>query len=248
MTDEIRPITIRRGYTCYAEGSVLIACGKTQVICTAMAQDTVPRHCLEAGRGWVTAEYCMLPSANAERRSLQGQPAGRSLEIQRLIGRALRASVDLYRLPGVTIWIDCDVIQADGGTRTTAITGGFVALVDALWALREKGRLEQPPLLHGLAAVSVGMVEGRPMVDLCAEEDRAASVDMNVVMTHDGRLIEIQGTAERQPFSQAEHDSMLALAAGAIQKIMRAQSDSLGERLELPSCSTSRTKAQDDAT
>jgi len=233
LPEEVRPITIQRDYTCYAEGSVLVETGLTRVICTAMVQDRVPPHCIAEGTGWLTAEYCMLPSANEQRRSLQGLPGGRSLEIQRLIGRSLRAAVDLHLLAGRTIWIDCDVVQADGGTRTVSITGGFVALIDALWKLKEAGKLECVPLLHGVAAVSVGLVDGRAMVDLCAAEDRAASVDMNVVMTHDGRFIEVQGTAEGQPFDQTQHDEMLRLATDAIRQVAAAQAEALGDRLAL---------------
>ncbi len=233
MPEEVRPVTIQRAYTCYAEGSVLIEMGGTRLICTAMVQNRVPPHCLEKKTGWLTAEYCMLPSANPQRRSLQGPPGGRSLEIQRLIGRSLRAAVDLHRLPGWTIWIDCDVVQADGGTRTAAITGGFVALVDALWAMKEQEKVDCIPLLQGIAALSVGIVDGRAMVDLCADEDRAAAVDMNVVMTHDGRFVEVQGTAEAEPFARAEHDEMMRLVEEGIHVIRDAQVQALGDRLKL---------------
>jgi ribonuclease PH len=212
---------------------VLIEAGETRVLCTAMVSDGVPRHCIGEGTGWLTAEYCMLPSANPERRSLHGPAGGRTREIQRLIGRALRAAVDLHRLPGHTIWVDCNVIQADGGTRTAAITGGFVAVVDALWAMREAETIDCIPLLHAVAAVSVGVVEGQPMVDLCAEEDRAASVDMNVAMTHGGAFVEIQGTAEGTPFGRADHDRLLDLAQSGVALLADAQAEALGERLEL---------------
>jgi ribonuclease PH len=231
MVNEARPIAIQTDYTCYAAGSVLIETGKTKVICTAMVEPSVPPHCLAENKGWVTAEYCMLPSANPQRRSLQAPAGGRALEIQRLIGRALRASVDLYRFPGTTIWVDCDVIQADGGTRTASITGGFVALVHALRAMKAGGKLDCVPVLHGVAALSVGVVDGAPMVDLCADEDRAASVDMNVVMTHDGRFVEIQGTAERQPFEASEHDAMMRLVAEAMGPVEAAQLRALGGAL-----------------
>ncbi len=233
MPEEIRPLKIKRDFTCYAEGSVLIETGNTKVICTAMVQDRVPPHCLEESKGWVTAEYCMLPSANPDRRSLQGHLPGRAQEIQRLIGRALRSAVDLYGFPGRTLWIDCNVIQADGGTRTASITGGFVALVDALWKLREAGKLERSPLLRGIAALSAGIVDGRALVDLCAEEDKSASVDMNVVMTHDGHFVEVQGTAEGQPFDRAQHDDMIQLAGSAMDKVIAAQVDALGEHLQI---------------
>ncbi len=233
MPDEIRPVTIQRDYTCYAAGSVLIQAGKTQVICTAMIQDGVPPHCIGSNMGWLTAEYCMLPSANPERRSLQGRVGGRTLEIQRFIGRSLRAAVDLYRFRGRTIWIDCNVIQADGGTRTTSITGAFVALVDALWKIKNEGTIECVPLVRAVAAISVGIVDGRPMVDLCADEDRSASVDMNVVMTHQGRFVEVQGTAEGEPFERSEHDQMIHLAEAGIQQMANAQAEALGDRLVL---------------
>ena len=231
MPDEIRPVTIQRGYTCYADGAVLIEAGKTRVICTAMIENKVPRHCIPDNRGWITAEYCMLPSANAQRRSLQGLPTGRVQEIQRLVGRSLRAAVDLYQMPGRTIWIDCDVIQADGGTRTISITGGFVALVDALTKLKNAGKIENLPLLRSVAAVSVGVVDGQPMLDLCANEDRAAAVDMNIVMTHDGTFIEVQGTAEKAPFSRDEHDCMMELAQGGIDVIKKTQVRALADDL-----------------
>ena len=233
LAHEVRPIRIQRNYTMYADGSVLVEMGKTVLICTAMVEDRVPPHCLAESRGWLTAEYCMLPSANAQRRSLQAPPGGRSLEIQRLIGRSLRAAVDLHRVPGRTIWVDCDVIQADGGTRTAAITGGFVAVVDALWSLKEKGKFECIPLVQAVAALSVGIVDNRPMVDLCADEDRAASVDMNVVMTHDGRFVEVQGTAEGQPFSRQENDQMLDLVQQGIAQVASVQAAALGERLTI---------------
>ncbi|MHC4481245.1 MAG: ribonuclease PH [Planctomycetota bacterium] len=233
LPEELRPVSIVRDYSRYAEGSVLIETGGTRVICTAMVEDRVPPHCMAENKGWVTAEYCMLPSANPQRRSLQAHTASRALEIQRLIGRSLRAAVDLHRLAGRSIWIDCNVVQADGGTRTASVTGGFVALVDALWAMKEQERLDCIPLLHGIAATSVGVVEGRVLVDLCADEDRAASVDMNVVMTHDGRFVELQGTAEGPPFDRAEHDEMLNLAQAGLRELKEAQARALGDRLVL---------------
>lgn len=233
MPDETRPLALTRNYTCYAAGSVLVEAGATKVLCTAMVEDRVPRHCLASNMGWVTAEYCMLPSATPNRRSLQGQPNGRVYEIQRLIGRSLRAAVDLNVLEGKTIWIDCNVIQADGGTRTASITGGFVALVDALHGLKERDAIPCIPLLQGIAAISVGVVDGTPMVDLSAEEDQGAAVDMNVVMTHDDRFIELQGTAERAPFTAEEQARMVALAQAGIEKVKAAQLDALGGSLEL---------------
>ncbi len=233
MPDEVRPITIQRGYSCYAEGSVLIEMGRTRVICTAMVQDGVPRHCLDQQMGWLTAEYCMLPSANPQRRSLHGYPRGRTQEIQRMIGRVLRSTVDMHGFPGRTIWIDCNVVQADGGTRTASVTGGFVALVDALWVLREGEKIDCLPLLRGVAGLSVGVVDGRVLVDLCADEDRDASVDMNVAMTHDGRFVEVQGTAEGEPFDAEQHAEMLSLVQGGIGRVVEAQVCVLGDRLSL---------------
>jgi ribonuclease PH len=232
LPDEVRPITIQRGYTRYAAGSVLIETGETKVICTAMVQNRVPQHCLAENKGWVTAEYCMLPSASPDRRSVRGFAPGRAQEIQRLIGRSLRSAVDLHGLAGRTIWVDCNVVQADGGTRTASVTGGFVAVLDALWQLREEGKLDCVPLLNSVAAVSVGIVSGKAMVDLCAQEDQAASVDMNVVMTHDGRFVEVQGTAERQPFTLEQQDEMMQLAARATEQVARAQVRVLAGRLE----------------
>ena len=233
MANEVRPIRIQRGYTCHADGAVLIEMGRTRVLCTAMVEHRVPPHCQAGQHGWVTAEYCMLPSASPQRRSLQGRVGGRAYEIQRMIGRSLRTAVDLHGMTGLTAWIDCTVLQADGGTRTASVTGGFVALVDALWSLKEKGKLENIPLVQGVAALSVGIVDGRALVDLCAEEDQGAAVDMNVVMTHDGRFVEVQGTAEGQAFSREQHDEMLALVQGGIQGVLDAQAEALGDRLTL---------------
>lgn len=233
LADEVRNIRFTRDYTRYAEGAVLVEMGETRVLCSAMVEGKVPPHCAAEGKGWVTAEYCMLPSSTADRKSLQGKVGGRAFEIQRLIGRSLRAAVDLHGLQGITIWVDCTVIQADGGTRTASITGGFVALVDALWKLRDGGKVKNVPLLNGIAALSVGVVDGRTLVDLCAEEDKAASVDMNVVMTHDGRLIEVQGTAETEPFTPDQHADMMRLVAAGINKVKAAQIAALGDGLKL---------------
>jgi ribonuclease PH len=230
MLDEVRPLSIERNYTCFAAGSVLVRMGQTHVLCTAMIEDKVPRHCLEKRMGWVTAEYRMLPSAGPQRHSLHSPAGGRDFEISRLIGRSLRAAVDLHPLMGRTIWIDCNVIQADGGTRTASVTGGYVALSDALNHLKEDGKIDRVPIVQGLGALSVGIVEGRPMVDLCADEDRAASVDMNVVMSHEGRFIEVQGTAEKQAFTRQEHDQMMDLVAGAMEGVKSAQIGALAER------------------
>jgi ribonuclease PH len=233
LPDEIRPVKITRNYTCYAPGSVLIECGKTIVLCTAMIQNRVPRHALDANMGWLTAEYVMLPSSNEHRRSIQSSPGGRTHEIQRLIGRSLRAAVDLYQFRGKTIWIDCNVIQADGGTRTASITGAFVALNDCLAQMKEDDVFKTLPITHSVAAISVGVVDGTPMVDLCADEDRGASVDMNVIMTHEGGFIEVQGTAEKQPFSRKEHDRMLDLATQGIEELKKAQMQALRGALTL---------------
>ena len=228
MADELRPLSFQKDYTRYAEGSVLVRAGDTVVLCTAMVEEGVPLHCRESQSGWVSAEYRMLPSACPRRRSLNVTPQARSLEIQRLIGRSLRVVVDLCQFPGRTIWIDCNVVQADGGTRTASINGAFVALVDALRSMKEKGAIAQVPLASGVAAVSVGVVGGEPMLDLCAEEDSGASVDMNVVMSHEGDFIEVQGTAEKKPFARQELDEMLALAARGIERIKAVQFEVIG--------------------
>lgn len=231
MPDEIRPLNLERDYTTQPAGSVLVSMGKTRVLCTAMIQDRVPRHCLDKNIGWVSSEYCMLPGSGDTRRSLRGQPTGRDMEISRLIGRSLRAVVDLNLLGRHTVWIDCNVIQADGGTRTASVTGGYVALMDALYKLKEREVFETLPVLHGVAALSVGVVEGRVLADLCAEEDRAASVDMNVVMTHDGRFVEVQGTAEEMAFAREQHDEMMDMAAAAMEEVVAAQIQALSEKL-----------------
>lgn len=231
LPDEMRPLGIERDFTRYAEGSVLVTVGQTRVLCTAMVEDRVPRHCMAQNIGWISAEYCMLPSANPIRKSLQREVDGRAREIQRLIGRSLRAAVDLQQIGRRTIWIDCNVIQADGGTRTAAVTGGFVALVDALWKLRDAGKIGSLPLKHSVAAVSVGVVEGRAMLDLSSEEDQCAEVDMNVVMTHDGRFIELQGTAEHEPLTSEHMGELVGLATKGIEQIKRAQVGALKDRL-----------------
>ncbi len=230
--EELRSVRIYRHYLKYAEGSVLIEMGDTKVICTASVEDKVPPFMKGEGRGWVTAEYSMLPRATSVRTPrdiTKGRLNGRSCEIQRLIGRSLRAVVDLDKLGERTIWIDCDVIQADGGTRTAAITGSFVALATALRRLREQGVLEGLPLQDYVAAVSVGKVEGELRLDLCFEEDARAEVDMNVVMTGGGKFVEIQGTAEGEPFSGEELSRLLALAAQGTVKLIEIQKELLGE-------------------
>ncbi|HHY32529.1 MAG TPA: ribonuclease PH [Firmicutes bacterium] len=244
---EIRPVRITRGYMKYAEGSALIEVGDTRVVCTATLEDRVPQFLKGQGKGWVTAEYGMLPRATSERnpREATKGKSGRSYEIQRLIGRALRAVVDLEALGERTVWVDCDVIQADGGTRTAAITGAFVALVEALSLLscddgeagdaegagRAAGReLAHPiPVKDFIAATSVGIVDGELLADLSFDEDSRASVDMNVVMTGGGKLVEVQGTAEGHPFSKADLDRMLRLAKGAIDTLVSIQREVLGE-------------------
>lgn len=224
---EMRPIRFTRHYTKHAEGSVLVEFGDTKVICTASVDRRVPRWMSDAEkRGWITAEYGMLPRSTSERmgrEAARGRQGGRTMEIQRLIGRALRASVNLRALGEHTITVDCDVIQADGGTRTASISGGFVALHDAIESLIGAGRLAASPVLHFVASVSVGVYDGTPVLDLDYAEDSGAETDMNVVMCDDGRFIEVQGTAEAEPFSTAELEAMLELARGGIDEIVKAQ-------------------------
>ena len=229
--DQLRPVTITRHYTRHAEGSVLVEFGHTKVLCTASVENTVPRFLKGKGEGWITAEYGMLPRSThtrTDREASRGKQGGRTLEIQRLIGRSLRACVDLKKLGENTITIDCDVIQADGGTRTASITGGCVALVDALSFLLQKKAIKQDPLTGLVAAVSVGMYEGVPVLDLDYPEDSACETDMNVVMTQQGGFVEVQGTAEGKPFSRAEADAMLALAEKGIGYLVTLQQQALG--------------------
>lgn len=231
--DEMRPVTIQRDFLRHAEGSVLITVGETRVICTASVEDRVPPFLRETGQGWVTAEYGMLPRSTKTRTPREvsaGRPSGRTFEIQRLVGRSLRGVTDLAALGERTIWIDCDVIQADGGTRTAAITGAFLALADALHALRENGRIAGLPLKDFVAATSIGVVEGEVVLDLCYAEDSIADVDMNVVMTGAGKYIEIQGTAEESPFDRSQLDAMLQLARTGIRELIAIQRKLLGER------------------
>ncbi len=228
--NELRPIRIQRGFTRHAEGSVLIECGETRVLCTASIDDSVPPFLRGAGRGWVTAEYGMLPRSTHtrnQREAARGKQSGRTLEIQRLIGRALRSSVRLELLGERQILIDCDVLQADGGTRTAAITGAFVALHDAVGVLLDTEVLPSTPILDHVAAVSVGIFEGTPVLDLDYAEDSACDTDMNVVMTGAGGLIEVQGTAEGAPFSRADLDAMLELARDGIAQLVEAQKRAL---------------------
>jgi ribonuclease PH len=218
------------GFMPAAEGSVLVASGDTRVICTATVQDTVPPFLRGSGKGWVTAEYAMLPRSSPERieRERRG-PGGRSQEIQRLIGRSLRAVVDMDGLGERSILVDCDVLNADAGTRTASITGGYVALVLALDSLREKRLLDRLPLTGSVAAVSVGLCGGRALLDLCYEEDHRAEVDFNVVMTGNGRFVEVQGTAEGKAFTQAQLDRLLALARAGIERLTAMQRETLRE-------------------
>jgi ribonuclease PH len=228
--NELRPTTIEPGFVRTATGSALISVGETRVICTASVQESVPRFLLGSGRGWVTAEYGMLPASTGERKQRdisKGRPDGRSVEIQRLIGRSLRGVVDFEAMGERTIYIDCDVLQADGGTRCASITGGLVALRLACARLIEQGLLERPPLNGTVAAVSSGIVDGLPLLDLDYSEDSSAEVDANVVMTGDGGLVEVQATAERTPLSRAHLDELLELAAVGIEKLRSLQDEAV---------------------
>lgn len=232
LASQVRPITLTRNFTKHAEGSVLVEFGETKVLCTATVEEGVPRFLKGKGQGWVTAEYGMLPRSTHtrnQREAAKGKQSGRTMEIQRLIARALRASVDLTALGEYTITLDCDVIQADGGTRTASISGACVALADALNALVAKGALKANPMKGMVAAVSVGIVDGEALCDLEYVEDSAAETDMNVVMMEDGRMIEVQGTAEGEPFSHEELLSLLALAKAGIADIIAAQKAALSE-------------------
>jgi ribonuclease PH len=224
--DQLRPTQITPNINVHAEGSVLVEAGRTRVICTASVEDRVPPFLRGAGKGWVTAEYGMLPRATSTRTTREaatGKLGGRTQEIQRLIGRSLRSVTKLESLGERTIWVDCDVIQADGGTRTASITGGFVALALALQKLKKEGWLTQLPLTDYVAAISVGLVGGDPMLDLAYDEDSKADVDMNVVKTGSGKFIEVQGTAEGPPFAREILDRLLVLADGGIQQIIEKQ-------------------------
>ncbi|MEP9409948.1 MAG: ribonuclease PH [Candidatus Brocadia sp.] len=224
--DEIRPLIINRHFTKYAPGSVLIQTGNTKVICTATIEESVPPHIKNTGEGWITAEYSLLPSSTpvrVPRESTRGKVGGRTHEIQRLIGRSLRSIIDLALLKERTIWIDCDVIQADGGTRTAAITGSYVALMDAIQWLKGKDLIKGNPVLNSIAAVSVGVVNGAVLLDLCYAEDAAAQVDMNIVMTGDGKYIELQGTGEEYAFDDGQLSEMLKMAKKGICEITEIQ-------------------------
>ncbi len=228
--NELREVTIERKYLRNAEGSVLISIGNTKVLCTATAEERVPPFIRGTGQGWVTAEYAMLPRSSQQRISRERQPKGRTQEIQRLIGRSLRSITDLSLLGERSILIDCDVIQADGGTRTAAITGAFVALTDTINSLLESGALTQTPILEEVAATSVGIVDGKELLDLCYEEDSTAEVDMNIVMTGKGKFIEVQGTAEGVPYSKEDMDKLIALATGGISELIGHQNTALAKR------------------
>jgi ribonuclease PH len=227
---DLRPVRIELGYQGWAEGSVLFEMGRTRVLAAASYDPHPPRFLQGTGRGWVTAEYSMLPRATMERTPREvskGRPSGRTHEIQRLIGRSLRAVTDLERLGEATIWIDCDVLQADAGTRTASITAGYLALALACRTLRERGVLADDPLRDSVAAVSVGIVDGEPRLDLSYEEDSAAEVDLNVVMTGSGRLVELQGTAEGAPFTRAELDALVDLAEVGTRRLAEIQREAL---------------------
>lgn len=225
--DQLREISFTRHFTQHAEGSVLVAFGETKVICTASVDERLPRWMKDQNRGWVTAEYGMLPrSTNSRmgREAARGKQGGRTMEIQRLIGRSLRAAIDLERLGQHMITLDCDVIQADGGTRTASISGAYVALMDAINGLIKEDKLSESPIIQPIASVSVGIYQGTPVLDLDYAEDSSAETDMNVVMNADGQFIEVQGTAEAAPFSGDEMNAMLALAQKGISEIIDAQS------------------------
>lgn len=226
----LRPVTFKRHYTKHAEGSVLATFGNTQVLCNASIVEGVPRFLRDTSQGWLTAEYGMLPRSThtrMEREANRGKQGGRTVEIQRLIGRSLRSAIDLRELGTYTIIVDCDVIQADGGTRTVAINGGCLAMIDALQHLQRKGILKTDPLKHLVAAVSVGIYNGEPVLDLDYDEDSKAHTDMNIVMTDSGAFIEIQGTAEGETFHQEELDALITLAKNGIQEIVTKQQEAL---------------------
>jgi ribonuclease PH len=230
--DQLRPVIITPRYNKHAEGSALIEVGETRVICTASVEERVPPFLKGTGQGWVTAEYSMLPRATAtrvQREVTKGAPSGRTHEIQRLIGRSLRAVMNMKALGERTVWVDCDVVQADGGTRTAAITGGFVALVEALRHLKKQNAFTELPLTDFVAATSVGRIDGRILLDLAYEEDSAAEVDMNVVKTGQGRFVEIQGTAEDEPFDDADLALLLAAADKGIKDLIDLQRNALGD-------------------
>lgn len=229
--NEIRPVKITKNFLKHPQGSVLIEMGNTKVICTAIVENSTARHLTGTGQGWVTAEYSMLPGSTVTRkkRDKGGKQDGRSVEIQRLIGRSLRSVVDMHKLGEKTIWIDCDVIQADGGTRTASITGAYVAMVLAMKKMMEDGQLAELPVNGYVSAISVGIVEDEPILDLCYEEDSRAMIDMNVVMTDKGEFIEIQGTGEERPFKRSELDDLLKLAEEGCKKLHQMQEEIIND-------------------
>jgi len=232
--DQLRQVTIQTGFMPYAEGSALVSCGNTKVICTASVEENVPPFLIGKGQGWLTAEYGMLPRSTHTRKQrdgARGKQDGRTVEIQRLIGRALRPTIDLKKLGERTLLVDCDVLQADGGTRTASITGAMVAVALAIAKLRAKGKLSVSPLGPFVAAVSVGVVKGVPTLDLCYEEDVNADVDCNVAMTEEGKFVEIQGTAEHGPFTREEYNQLIDLAASGIRELITLQKNALGEEV-----------------
>ncbi|MGH3321539.1 MAG: ribonuclease PH [Streptosporangiaceae bacterium] len=229
--DALRQVTLTRGWLTHPEGSVLVEFGQTRVLCAASVQTSVPRWRRESGLGWVTAEYAMLPRATttrSDRESVRGRLSGRTQEISRLVGRSLRACVDFAALGEHTVVIDCDVLEADGGTRTAAVTGGYIALADALTWLRDHAKLRGEPLVRSVSAVSVGIVEGEPRLDLCYQEDVKAETDMNVVVTGDGHFVEVQGTAEGAPYDRGELDTLLDLAVSGCGELARRQREAIG--------------------
>ena len=231
LPDQLRDVKITRNWLAHAEGSVLVEFGATRVLCAASVQEDLPRWRRGSGQGWVTAEYAMLPrstNTRSDRESVKGKIGGRTHEISRLVGRSLRACIDPKALGENTIIIDCDVLQADGGTRTAAITGGYVALADAISWLKGRKRTKGQALVASVAAVSVGIVDGQPRLDLCYDEDVAAETDMNVVCTGDGRFVEVQGTAEREPFDRKLLDQLLDLAVAGCTELTKLQQASLG--------------------
>ena len=232
LADQLRPVRITRGYTIHAEGSVLIECGNTRVLCTASVENGVPGHKKGSGEGWVTAEYGMLPRSThtrSRREAASGKQSGRTQEIQRLIGRSLRSTLDMELLGERTVVIDCDVLQADGGSRTTSITGAYVALHDAIFTLLAKKLITENPLKQAVAAISVGVYKGSAVLDLDYIEDSDCDTDMNVVMTADGGFVEIQGTAEGEPFTREAMNAMLDLAASGINDLLKKQTEALSK-------------------
>lgn len=234
LNNELRPVKITRNYIMHPDGSVLIEVGNTKVICTAIVEDKVPQFLKGTGKGWISAEYSMIPGSTETRKPRdvnKGKVDGRSQEIQRLIGRSLRAVVDLDSIGERTIWIDCDVIQADGGTRTASITGAFVAMADAFYGLVSRKEIERMPIKAFVSAVSVGMTGGEAVIDLCYEEDSKADVDMNIVMTNRGEFVEVQGTGEEATFTYEDLSNLISLAANGCRELYQIQRDSLGEEI-----------------